>query len=54
MNSFQILINKDNDGNFVHMDLIGMVDREGRLREIYRPEATPEEIAQGVIDLAKE
>lgn len=54
MNSFKILINKDQDGNFVHMDLIGLVDRDGNLREIYRPEATPEEIAKGVADLAKE
>ncbi|GIO85770.1 hypothetical protein J25TS5_27020 [Paenibacillus faecis] len=54
MNSFKILINKDQDGNFVHMDLIGLVDRDGNLREIYRPEATAAEIAQGVADLAKE
>jgi len=54
MNSFKILINKDQNNNFVHMDLIGLVDRNGNLREIYRPEATAKEIAQGVIDLAKE
>lgn len=54
MDSFKILINQDEDGNFVHMDLIGLVDREGRLREIYRPEATPAEIAEGVMDLARE
>ncbi|MNM99656.1 hypothetical protein D3C76_71860 [compost metagenome] len=54
MNSFKILINQDKDGNFVHMDLIGLVDRDGNLREIYRPEATAAEIAQGVTDLTKE
>ncbi|MCM3041771.1 SCO family protein [Paenibacillus motobuensis] len=54
MNSFKILINKDQNNNFVHMDLIGLVDRDGNLRDIYRPESTPQEIAQGVIDLAKE
>ncbi|WMT43599.1 hypothetical protein RE628_23920 [Paenibacillus sp. D2_2] len=54
MNSFKILINKDQNNNFVHMDLIGLVDRNGNLRAIYRPEATAKEIAQGVIDLAKE
>jgi protein SCO1/2 len=54
MNSFKILINKDDSGNFVHMDLIGLVDRKGQLREIYRPEVTASEIAQGVIDLARE
>ncbi|MEF2968490.1 SCO family protein [Paenibacillus sp. M1] len=54
MNSFKILINQDQDGNFVHMDLIGLVDREGNLREIYRPEVSAEEIARGVADLAKE
>ncbi|WP_410772040.1 SCO family protein [Fontibacillus sp. BL9] len=54
MNSFKILINQDRDGNFVHMDLIGLVDREGNLREIYRPEDTAAQIAQGVADLAKE
>ncbi|MNC75413.1 hypothetical protein D3C75_1269380 [compost metagenome] len=54
MNSFKILINQDKDGNFVHMDLIGLVDRDGNLREIYRPEVTAAEIAQGVADLAKE
>ncbi|HEY4391657.1 MAG TPA: SCO family protein [Paenibacillus sp.] len=54
MNSFKILINKDQNNNFVHMDLIGLVDRNGNLRAIYRPEDTAKEIAQGVIDLAKE
>lgn len=54
MNSFKILINQDRDGNFVHMDLIGLVDREGNLREIYRPEVTADEIAKAVADLAKE
>lgn len=54
MNSFKILINQDQEGNFVHMDLIGLVDRDGNLREIYRPEATAAEIAQGVADLARE
>lgn len=54
MNSFKILINQDRDGNFVHMDLIGLVDREGNLREIYRPEATAEEIAAGVKSLVRE
>lgn len=54
MNSFQILINKDQNDNFVHMDLIGLVDREGQLRAIYRPQATAAEIAQGVEDLARE
>ncbi|GGG01084.1 SCO family protein [Paenibacillus aceti] len=54
MNSFKILINKDQNNNFVHMDLIGLVDRDGNLREIYRPEVTAQEIAQGVMDLAKE
>lgn len=54
MNSFKTLITKDQSGNFVHADLIGMVDRNGNLREIYRPDATAEEIAKGVADLAKE
>lgn len=54
MNSFKILINQDQTGNFVHMDLIGLVDRDGQLREIYRPEVTATEIAQGVADLSKE
>lgn len=54
MDSFKILIDQDEDGNFVHMDLIGLVDRDGRLREIYRPEATPDEIAAGVAGLVKE
>lgn len=54
MNSFKILINQDQDGNFVHMDLIGLVDRDGNLRQIYRPETTAEEMAQGVMDLARE
>lgn len=54
MNSFKILINQDQEGNFVHMDLIGLVDRDGNLREIYRPEATADEIAKAVADLAKE
>lgn len=54
LNSFKTLVTKDQDGNFVHADLIGLVDRNGNLREIYRPEATPEEIAQGVANLTKE
>lgn len=54
INSFKTLITKDQSGNFVHADLIGLVDREGNLREIYRPEATAEEIAKGVANLAKE
>ena len=54
INSFKTLITKDQNGNFVHADLIGLVDREGNLREIYRPEATAEEIAKGVANLAKE
>lgn len=54
LNSFKTLVTKDQDGNFVHADLIGLVDRNGNLRDIYRPEATPEEIAQGVANLTKE
>ena len=54
MNSFKILVDQDPTGNFIHMDLIGLVDREGNLRDIYRPDVTAEEIAQGVINLAKE
>ncbi|WP_019635878.1 SCO family protein [Paenibacillus fonticola] len=54
MNSFKILVNQDKDGNFVHMDLIGLVDRKGNIREMYRPEATAQEIAEGVAALAKE
>ncbi|GIO39368.1 hypothetical protein J41TS12_42290 [Paenibacillus antibioticophila] len=54
LNSFKTLITKDQSGNFVHADLIGLVDRDGNLREIYRPEATAEEIAKGVANLAKE
>ncbi|WP_018753803.1 SCO family protein [Paenibacillus sanguinis] len=54
MDSFKILIDQDQEGNFVHMDLIGLVDREGQLREIYRPEATPQEIADGVAGLVRE
>ncbi|MBU5674758.1 SCO family protein [Paenibacillus brevis] len=54
INSFKTLITKDQSGNFVHADLIGLVDRDGNLREIYRPEATAEEIAKGVANLAKE
>lgn len=52
--SFKTLITKDQSGNFVHADLIGLVDRDGNLREIYRPEATADEIAKGVANLAKE
>lgn len=54
MDSFKILIDQDQDGNFVHMDLIGLVDRKGQLRAIYRPEATPQEIADGVMGLVRE
>ncbi|GIO43421.1 SCO family protein [Paenibacillus apis] len=54
INSFKTLITKDQSGNFVHADLIGLVDRDGNLRDIYRPEATAEEIAKGVANLAKE
>lgn len=54
LTSFKTLINQDQDGNFVHADLIGLVDRNGNLRDIYRPDATLEVIAKGVADLAKE
>ncbi|GIP59946.1 MULTISPECIES: SCO family protein [Paenibacillus] len=54
MNSFKILVNQDRDGNFVHMDLIGLVDRKGNIREMFRPDATAEEIASVVARLAKE
>lgn len=54
MNSFKILVNPDRDGNFVHMDLIGLVDRKGNIREMFRPDATAEEIASVVARLAKE
>lgn len=54
MNSFKILVNQDKDGNFVHMDLIGLVDRKGNIREMIRPDATAEEIASVVARLAKE
>ncbi|GAA0136541.1 hypothetical protein YSY43_33820 [Paenibacillus sp. YSY-4.3] len=54
MNSFKILVNQDKDGNFVHMDLIGLVDRKGNIREMFRPDATAEEIAAVVARLAKE
>ncbi|MFD3260307.1 SCO family protein [Paenibacillus lentus] len=54
MNSFKILVNQDKDGNFVHMDLIGLVDRKGNIREMIRPDATAEEIASIVARLAKE
>lgn len=54
MNSFKILVNQDKDGNFVHMDLIGLVDRKGNIREMLYPDATAEEIASVVARLAKE
>ncbi|AZK46238.1 SCO family protein [Paenibacillus lentus] len=54
MNSFKILVNQDKEGNFVHMDLIGLVDRKGNIREMLYPDATAEEIAGVVARLAKE
>ncbi|WP_055105884.1 SCO family protein [Paenibacillus ihumii] len=54
MNSFKILVNQDKEGNFVHMDLIGLVDREGNIRQMFRPEASAEEITDVVAGLVKE
>lgn len=52
--SFGILVLKDNDNNFSHADLIGLVDKKGNLRKIYRPEETIETIAADVKTLTKE
>ncbi|MBP2002053.1 protein SCO1/2 [Paenibacillus shirakamiensis] len=54
MNSFQIFINKDNKGNFIHADLIALVDKDGNYRKYYQDSVTAEDIAADVSRLAKE
>lgn len=54
MNTFQFIVNKDRDGNFMHSDLIALVDREGNYRKYYKDDVTAKEIAEEVERLAKE
>lgn len=56
--SFKILIAGDNKDNFAHANLIGLVDRNNRLRALYdagdTDNVTPEFLASAVTKLARE
>ncbi|BCG60832.1 SCO family protein [Paenibacillus sp. URB8-2] len=56
--SFKILIAGNNKDNFAHANLIGLVDRENRLRALYNAgdtdRVTPEFLADAVKKLARE
>ncbi|WP_342760334.1 SCO family protein [Paenibacillus sp. PK3_47] len=56
--SFKVLIAGNNKDNFAHANLIGLVDRDNRLRGLYdagdTENVTPEFLADTVKDLARE
>ena len=53
--SFQILIQKDKQSDFIHMNVIALVDADNNLRKLYnankREEVTPAAIAQDIAAL---